>query len=196
MDHGLAGMNFALGIPGTVGGGIMMNAGTSYGRIENVLSQVTVLCPTGETTAIGRESLEFGYRSLTWERPKGVAGGGRPIVISGCFSLSASDPHTIGEEARQILREREQKQPIHEPSAGCVFKNPASGHPAGRLIEMAGLKGKRIGGAEVSGKHANFFINRGDASADDFLTLIAAVQDAVSAAHGVDLETEVTIVGS
>ncbi|MEE8399924.1 MAG: UDP-N-acetylmuramate dehydrogenase [Desulfobacterales bacterium] len=196
IDRGFAGMNFALGIPGTIGGGIMMNAGTSYGSIESVLNRITVLCPTGETEVIRREDLEFGYRSLTWERLEEADEKGPPIVISGSFSLLASDSQTLKEEARSILREREQKQPIHHPSAGSVFKNPASGKSAGELIEIAGLKGKRIGGAEVSEQHANFFINRGQASASDFLTLIAVVQDAVSTAFGVDLETEVTIVRS
>lgn len=196
IDHGLAGLNFAFGIPGTVGGGIMMNAGTSYGSIENVLRGITVLTATGETKVIGRESLEFGYRSLAWARLAEEAEKGQPIVISGDFTLSESDPRALKEEAQSILRDREQKQPIHQPSAGCVFKNPVSGKPAGELIERAGLKGKQIGGAEVSQQHANFFINRGHASANDFLTLIAVVQDAVSTAFGVDLETEVTIVGS
>ena len=195
IEQGLSGMNFALGIPGTVGGGIVMNAGTSYGWIEGVLDHITVLYPTGQTEQIKRKNLQFGYRSLSWEHGENSFEGNQ-VIISGCFSLSPADPRELRQQAQRILRERREKQPIHEPSAGCFFKNPVHGKSAGELIEMAGLKGKQIGGAAVSEKHANFFINKGNASSQDFLALMTLVRDRVSALFHVNLEMEVKIVGS
>jgi UDP-N-acetylmuramate dehydrogenase len=196
IDHGLEGTNFALGIPGTVGGGIKMNAGTERGQLGSVLDKVTVLFPSGEVREIGKEDLEFRYRSLSLADREQELGGGQPIILSGCFALHPADPEMLRRDAQAILRDRGEKQPLNWPSAGCFFKNPCSERAAGELIELAGLKGKRIGGAEVSAKHANFLINRGDASSGDFLALMKTIQDTVSTAFGVDLETEVTIVGT
>jgi len=195
IEQGLAGMNFALGIPGTVGGGIVMNAGTSYGWVEDVIDHITVLHTTGKTEEIERKHLRFGYRSLSRENGKNTLEPDQ-VVISGCFSLSPANYRELRQQAQRILKERREKQPVDEWSAGCFFKNPAFGKSAGELIEMAGLKGKQIGGAAVSEKHANFLINRGNASAKDFLELMALVQDRVSTLFHVDLETEVKIVGS
>ena len=196
IDHGLEGINFALGIPGTVGGGILMNAGTDRGQIESVLVKVSVLLPTGETRVIEREDLEFGYRSFSFvNRDRGLEGG-HPIILSGCFILHPADPEVLMHDAQAVLRHRGEKQPLNWPSAGCFFKNPGSRESAGELIELAGLKGVRIGGAAISEKHANFFINRGEASSSDFLALMNRVQDVVSTKFGIDLEAEVTIVGT
>ena len=119
-----------------------------------------------------------------------------PIILSGRFTLYPNDPTELRSEARAILRRRREKQPLDQPSAGCFFKNPVSGKSAGELIEMAGLKGERIGGAAVSAKHANFFINTGGASSADFLDLMGRTQDVVLQKFGIELEAEVTVVGT
>lgn len=193
--RGLEGMNFALGIPGTVGGAIMMNAGTFYGSVENVLDSIKVLTPTGQTENIGKEKLVFGYRKLSWNNEKNDADSVQAVIMEGRFSLRLSDPEKLKREAEAILEKRRKTQPVDFPSAGCFFKNPASGKTAGELIELAGLKGRKIGGAEISTKHANFIINQGNASSADILALMELVQDTVSKAFGVKLETEVKIVG-
>lgn len=196
LKQGLEGMNFALGIPGTVGGGIIMNAGTSHGSMENVLESITVLLPTGDTRRIKKEALDFDYRKLSW-RPELTNGyGDQTVILDGRFRLCPSNPEALKKTAREIIRTRKQKQPIGWPSAGCFFKNPASGKTAGQLIEMAGLKGKTIGGAEVSSKHANFFINRHNASAADFLALMDLAQKVVLEKFNIHLEREVRIVGA
>jgi UDP-N-acetylmuramate dehydrogenase len=196
IDKGLGGMNFALGIPGTVGGGIIMNAGTSHGCMENVLDSITVLQPTGQTRRIDKEKLDFSYRSLSWLRADNQVNAGQSIILDGRFRLKPSDPDQLKKEAGAILKKRRKSQPMDLPSAGCFFKNPAAGKSAGELIELAGLKGKSIGGAEISTVHANFIINRGSASAADCLALMELVQATVSEKFNVDLEPEVKIVGS
>ena len=196
LKQGLEGMNFALGIPGTVGGGIMMNAGTSHGAMENVLESITLLLPTGRTRKIQREQLDFSYRSLSWNSDLTDGHRAETLIWDGAFRLRSSDPETLKKEARTILKTRWKKQPMGFPSAGCFFKNPSSGKTAGQLIEMAGLKGKSIGGAEISSKHANFFINRHNASASDFLALIGLAEETVSKKFNVDLKREVKIVGT
>jgi UDP-N-acetylmuramate dehydrogenase len=195
LKHGLEGMNFALGIPGTVGGGIMMNAGTAYGWIEGVLDAVTVLFPAGKMASISREKLDFSYRTLSWEKENPSHNLGRPIIIDGLFNLYPADSQKLKEEAKTILITRKKKQPTSQPSAGCFFKNPVSGRTAGELIEKAGLKGRRIGGAKVSTKHANFIINTGQATAADILALMELIQDAVLTKFNIQLDTEVKIVG-
>lgn len=196
IQNGLAGMNFALGIPGTVGGGIMMNAGTAYGWIEKVLRAIRLLLPDGQLREITRDRLKFSYRELSWDPEPGQMYPGQPIIVEGSFGLHLSDPRKLKAEAEEILKTRRQKQPIGVPSAGCFFKNPAYGKTAGELIELAGLKGKSIGGAAVSSKHANFLINTGRASATDFLALMELVQETVSKMFNIELEREVKIVGA
>ena len=196
LKQGLEGMNFALGIPGTVGGGIVMNAGTSHGSMENVLKTINVLLPTGEIRRIKKESLEFGYRKLSWNPELTDGHRDQTVILDGQFCLCHSDPEMLKKTAREIIRTRKKGQPIGWPSAGCFFKNPASGETAGQLIEMAGLKGKSVGGAQISSKHANFFINRRKASATDFLELMDLVQKAVLEKFNIHLESEVKIVGA
>ena len=196
LRQGLEGMNFALGIPGTVGGGIMMNAGTSQGAMENVLESITVLLPTGQTRRIRREQLDFSYRTLSWNRDLTDSYGPQTVILDGAFCLRPSDPEKLKKEARTILKTRWKNQPLGQPSAGCFYKNPSSGKTAGQLIDMAGLKGKSIGGAEISTKHANFFINRRNASAADFLALMALAEETVSNKFNIDLKREVKIVGT
>lgn len=195
IDRGFEGMNFAIGIPGTVGGGIIMNAGTAIGRMEDSLKHITVLIPPNETKLIAREQLKFDYRKLSFGDDGNWVDQKQIIILDGCFCLHRSDPKKLREEASRILKERKKKQPIDLPSAGCFFKNPMIGKTAGELIDLAGLKGKRLGGAAVSTKHANFIVNSGNASAADFIALINMVQKAVSETFGIQLETEVIIVG-
>ena len=196
LKQGLGGMNFALGIPGTVGGGIIMNAGTSHGSMENVLESINVLLPTGDTRRIKKEKINFGYRRISW-RPELTDGHrDQTIILDGRFCLCSSDSKALKKTAREIMKTRKQSQPIGWPSAGCFFKNPASGETAGQLIEMAGLKGKSVGGAEISSKHANFFINRRNASAADFLALMDIAEKIVFEKYNVHLKREVKIVGA
>jgi len=190
VKQGFAGMNFALGIPGTVGGGIMMNAGTALGSMENVLESVTVLRPGGKIEEIQRKEMIFAYRKF------GCKAGFKPaLIMEGCFRLCPGDPEKLKKEADEILETRRKRQPIEFPSAGCFFKNPENGQAAGKLIELAGLKGTRIGGAEISQKHANFIINRDRASSADILALMELIRETVSKRFNVELETEVKIIG-
>lgn len=196
LERGLEGMNFAIGIPGTVGGGIMMNAGTSYGSMKSVLESINILLPTGQVHKIKKAKLNFAYRKLSWNKEQIDVNRGQQIVLDGCFRLHPSDPEKLKKEAKKILETRRQRQPTSLPSAGCFFKNPASGKTAGELIEAAGLKGKSIGGAKISSKHANFIINQHKASAADFLALMELVEETVLKMFNINLKREVKVVGS
>lgn len=199
IENGLEGMNFALGIPGTVGGGIIMNAGTAYGTMESVLDSIEILLPTGKNKILSKDNLCFEYRKLSWNMGKEDVYKSRSIILSGCFCLHHSDPQAdpqkLKQEADEILKTRKKKQPAGLPNAGCFFKNPSSGKTAGQLIEMAGLKGKSTGGAKISSKHANFILNTGSASASDIITLMELVQKKVLNMFNIELETEIKIVG-
>ena len=178
-----------------VGGAIMMNAGTSHGWIQDVLEEISILTPAGVTQTVGKEQLDFTYRKLSLKNGVANHKPNSPIIIEGYFYLQPSDGLQLQQEAEAILKKRRATQPTHLPSAGCFFKNPASGKSAGELIDRAGLKGKKIGGALVSPKHANFIINSGDASAGDILALMETVQAAVLKIFNIQLEPEVKIVG-
>lgn len=196
IESGLEGMNFAIGIPGTVGGGIMMNAGTAAGSMEDVLDSIEVLLPGGELLAIERGQLVFRYRNLSL---KNVALNGdleKTIILEGRFQMRPSDARYLKKEAQEMWNKRRMAQPSNYASAGCFFKNPASGKTAGELIELAGLKGKRVGGAEVSSKHANFIINTDNATAADVMALMEIVQETVSQTFNIELKPEVKIVGT
>lgn len=195
IEEGLSGINFALGIPGTVGGAIMMNAGTSSGSISDVLDSVNIMLSTGTMLKIKREELDFSYRKLSWDKNFTKSHREEPIIIDGCFRLLQSDPAELKKEAWALLKKRKDNQPTGTASAGCFFKNPPSGKTAGQLIDMAGLKGTRIGGAEVSTKHANFIVNTGAASASDILALMQLIQETVFKKFNIRLEPEVKIVG-
>jgi len=191
----LKGMNFALGIPGTVGGAIMMNAGTAHGWIRDVLEEITLLTPSGETQTVSKGQLDFSYRKLSLKSSTANLAPGVPTIMDGQFFLYPSDGQQLQQEAEEILRKRRESQPTHLPSAGCFFKNPVSGKPAGELIDLAGLKGKKIGGALISSEHANFIINSGGASAGDVLALMETARTAVLKMFNIELEPEVRIVG-
>ncbi len=182
---GLSGLEFAIGIPGTVGGSVVMNAGTREGELAPRIESVTLMRWDGELITLGRETLRFRYRHA--DLPHGC-------VVSAQFSLQPAPPGEIDATMTRMLGVRNATQPLHSPSAGCVFKNPP-GDSAGRLIEAAGLKGHRIGDAQVSERHANFIINRGHARTNDILALIRHIGRQVERQFGVTLELEVKIVG-
>ena len=183
---GLTGLEFASGIPGTLGGGCAMNAGAYGGELKDVLLWADVLLD-GELRRLSRDEMEMGYRS-TMPLRRGA------IVVSACFELRRDDPEAIQERMRDLANRRREKQPLNLPSAGSTFKRP-EGHFAGALIEQCKLKGCRIGGAQVSEKHAGFIVNVGEATAADILNLIEHVQRVVQAQTGVHLETEVRVLG-
>ncbi len=184
--NSLTGLEFASGIPGTLGGGAAMNAGAYGGQLSDVLIDALVYL-NGEVVTLTREEMQMGYRTT---RPLKEGG----VVLSARFELVPGDKDEIGERMKDLNARRREKQPLSFPSAGSTFKRP-EGYFAGALIEQAGLKGLSVGGAQVSEKHAGFVINTGDATAADILSLIKKVQDAVYDRFGVQLETEVRIVG-
>ncbi len=192
----LEGTEGLLGIPGSVGGGIRMNAGTALGCISDILESVRIMLPGGQSREMKRSEMNFSYRSLCWNAD-GIAPEGRePLILEAVFRLQKSR-ESVGEckaRARQIMEKRKKTQPWQFPSAGCFFKNPP-GLSAGKLIDSLGLKGKRAGGAEVSCKHANFIINRHRASASDILALAELLQKSVCKKFGIRLEREVKVIG-
>lgn len=193
-EKGFAGMSFAAGIPGTVGGAVMMNAGIPGAEMSDVVSEIGMIGPEGETMNIGRSELDYSYRRLGL--PKRAAGVPvRPgIIVSAVLTLQKKDAGTVRRETAERLARRKQSQP-GGLTAGSVFKNPPGGPAAGRLIDRAGLKGYTAGGAVVSEKHANFIVNRGDATASDVLELMEIIRRSVKDASGVELEPEVRVVG-
>lgn len=195
IEEGLSGINFALGIPGTVGGAIMMNAGTSLGSISDILESVNIMTSSGAILKMEKDEIDFSYRSLSWKRRMENPGDGDPIILEGSFRLGKSDTLLLKKEAEVILKKKNESQPTKMPGAGCFFKNPVSGKTAGQLIDIAGLKGTRIGGAEISVKHANFIVNTGTASASDILVLMQLVQETVFNKFNINLQPEVNIVG-
>ncbi|QEM66980.1 UDP-N-acetylmuramate dehydrogenase [Geobacter sp. FeAm09] len=184
-ERGLGGIGYISGIPGTVGGAVKMNAGAYGSGVLERLESLTLL--EGDAVAeYRREELDYGYRRLTL--PAGA------IVLAAQFRLVACNPQQTEEEIRKDTELRRTKHNVGFPSAGSFFKNPA-GQAAWRLIDGAGLRGLAVGGAQVSEVHSNFLINRGGATAADFLALAEKVKEAVLAASGVQLEEEVRIVG-
>ncbi|MFI5314211.1 MAG: UDP-N-acetylmuramate dehydrogenase [Myxococcota bacterium] len=186
-DQGRAGLEFAVGIPGTVGGWIAMNAGTREREMKDLVGSVEVFEPAlGRARTLARAELRFGYRRT--ELPAGA------VVLAATFATTADDPDAIRERQKRQLAQRRATQPVDQPSCGSVFVNPPSDF-AGRLIEAAGLKGAREGGATISPLHANFIVNTGGARAADVLRLIERARAAVRARSQVELQTEVRIVG-
>ena len=181
-DRGLTGLEFARGIPGTVGGAVVMNAGAHGGSIQDILEEVKILAPEGEVQRLAKEDIQFGYRECSLRD--------QAIVLEGVFHLKPGDPDVIQATMSENLARRKAAQPLELPNAGSVFRNPPGGS-AGRLIEEAGWKGKRLGGAKVSSKHANFIVNQGNATARDVLALIREIQKDVHHQFGVELKTEV-----
>ena len=184
-EHGLTGLEFAAGIPGTVGGGAVMNAGAYGGELKDVVTEVTALYPDG-VKVLTPAQLDFSYRHSVFSAGEG-------IVLGAKLKLETGDKDAIKAEMDELMARRKASQPLELPSAGSTFKRPA-GYFAGTLIEGCGLKGCRVGGAEVSPKHAGFVVNVGGATCADVLALIEKVQKTVYDAHGVMLEPEVKII--
>lgn len=183
--QGLAGLAFAHGIPGTLGGGVVMNAGAYGGELKDVIADVTALYPDGVRTLTADE-MGFSYRHSVFSSSEG-------IVLGAKLKLEPGDPNAIKAKMDELMARRKASQPLEFPSAGSTFKRPP-GHYAGPLIESCGLKGARIGGAEVSCKHAGFVVNAGGATCADVLALMEKVQKTVFDTYGVLLEPEVKIV--
>ena len=188
VNHGLAGMEFMVGIPGTIGGALRMNAGAFGGEIWDNVTAIETLTRAGERKRCGREEIDVGYRFV--DIPKDEC------IISGEFKRPSkkSDVAKLREQLKKYLDARNQTQPTNVPTCGSVFKN-LQGSSAGALIEECGLKSYTIGDAMVSEKHANFIVNKGNATADDIEKLIAYVQSVVKEKSGVHLQPEVIIVG-
>ena len=186
-ELGLSGLEFACGIPGSIGGACFMNAGAYGGCIADVLLSVQVLLKDGTVTTLGVDELDLGYRHSR------IADEGM-VVLSATFSLEKGDPEKIRAKMDELTEQRESKQPLDLPSAGSTFKRP-EGYFAGKLIMDAGLMGYQVGGAAVSKKHAGFVVNTGGATASDVHAVIEHVQDEVERQFGVRLEPEVRFIG-
>lgn len=187
MEHGLTGLEFASGIPGTTGGGVVMNAGAYGGEMKQVVREVTVLSKEGEILTLAGEDMEFGYRTS-------VIRNRSFIVLQVALELSCGDKKEIQATMEELGRRRREKQPLEYPSAGSTFKRP-EGYFAGKLIMDAGLRGYSAGGAQVSEKHCGFVVNRGNATARDVAAVVKEVQERVKDKFGVPLEQEIIYLG-
>ncbi|MFK3987650.1 MULTISPECIES: UDP-N-acetylmuramate dehydrogenase [Exiguobacterium] len=183
----LSGLEFACGIPGTVGGAVYMNAGAYGGETKDVIASAVVLSPAGELMTLTKEELDLDYRTSRVSKD-GL------IVLEATFELEPLGYEAIKEVMDDLTHKRESKQPLEYPSCGSVFKRPP-GYFAGKLIQDCGLQGKRIGGAEVSLKHAGFIVNIDEATATEYISLIRHVQATVKAKFEIELEPEVKIIG-
>lgn len=187
LEHGLAGMEFAAGIPGTLGGAVCMNAGAYGGEMKDILLDAEVLTQEGERLVLPVEELDLSYRhSVIFEK--------NYVVLAAHIRLSRGDTAEIKNRMNELAGARRDKQPLEYPSAGSTFKRP-EGYFAGKLIQDAGLKGYTVGGAQVSEKHSGFVINRGGATAEEVRFLIRQVQQKVRSQFGVELEPEVRMLG-
>lgn len=186
-EAGLTGLEFAAGIPGTVGGAIVMNAGAYDGEMKQIVERVRVLSDEGEILELDNATMEFGYRTS-------IIKNRRFIVLSTTLKLEPGNPEAIRARMEELNQRRREKQPLEFPSAGSTFKRP-EGYFAGKLIMDAGLRGYQIGGAKVSEKHCGFVINTGKASAADVADVITEVQERVKDKFGVTLEREVIYLG-
>ena len=186
-DNSLTGFEFAAGIPGSIGGAMIMNAGAYDGEMKQVTREVTVLSPGGEIMVLDNGTMEFGYRTSA------IKGRGY-VVLSVLIDLEKGDPEEISAKMAELAARRRDKQPLEYPSAGSTFKRP-EGYFAGKLIEDAGLRGYSVGGAAVSDKHCGFVINKSGATSADIYRLIMEVKDKVMESSGVELEPEVIMLG-
>lgn len=187
MEHGLTGLEFASGIPGTVGGGVVMNAGAYGGEMSQAVIQVNVVNSQGEIMELDNDTMEFGYRTSSVK-------GNSLTVTEVIFKLQRGNREEIKAKMDELAARRREKQPLEYPSAGSVFKRPR-GYFAGKLIMDAGLRGYQCGGARVSDKHCGFIVNVGGATAWDVRDVIREVQERVKERFNVNLETEVLFLG-
>ena len=187
MNAGLSGFEFASGIPGSLGGGLFMNAGAYGGELKDIVKGVLAVSPDGSCTRVfTNEEMQFSYRHSVLQENGYIA-------VAASLKLAKDEPDKIAERMRELAQKRNSKQPVQYPSAGSTFKRP-EGYFAGKLIEDAGLKGVSVGGAQVSTLHSGFVINRGGATATDILQLMALIQNTVYDKFGVKLEPEVRII--
>jgi UDP-N-acetylmuramate dehydrogenase len=184
IQHGLAGVEMLPGIPGTVGGAVVMNAGAYGGETADYLVDVETL-REGRIQKISKEDCEFSYRHSGFEND---------VVISARFRLPSGEKEELQKRRRELIMKRNETQPLELPNSGSMFKNPPGTHAA-KLIEQVGLKGKRIGGAQISERHANFIVNRGGAKADDIVRLLDLARRSVHQYTGILMEFEVKLVG-
>lgn len=187
VNEGFHGFEGLTGIPGTVGGAVCMNAGSSHGSISDVLLNVTAIDRSGKLCEWPKEKIEFSYRNAKFPRAC--------VVIKAGFKLKRGSKEDITSMVNELRANRKEKQPLKWPSLGSIFKNPEKGPAAGVLIEEAGLKGVRVGGARISDIHGNWIINEGGATSKDIEVLIHLVKEKVKEASGVSLEPEIVIVG-
>lgn len=187
MEHSLTGLEFASGIPGTIGGGVVMNAGAYDGEMSGVVTQVNVVNSAGECMELENDTMEFGYRTSTIKN--------NPFTVTEVIlKLEKGDREQIKAKMEDLAVRRREKQPLEYPSAGSTFKRP-KGYFAGKLIMDAGLRGFRVGGARVSEKHCGFVVNIGNATAEDVRDVISEVQERVKERFNVDLEPEILFLG-
>lgn len=186
-EHGFAGMEFAFGIPGSIGGGVFMNAGAYGGDMSQVLKSAKVLFPNGNVEIIEAKNLDLGYRHSALMEKEG-------IVLEAAFTFEQDDPKEIQGRMDEFLRRRKEKQPLEYPSAGSFFRRP-TGYFAGGLIEQCGMKGYRVGDAMISDKHAGFMVNCGHATCSEVKAVAKEVRRVVFEQTGVTLEPEVRLIG-
>ncbi|MEO1815061.1 MAG: UDP-N-acetylmuramate dehydrogenase [Acetobacterium sp.] len=188
LEQKLTGLEFASGIPGSLGGAVTMNAGAYDGEMKHVIKSITVITEDGSLKTISADQCHFGYRSSILQQHNWV-------LVSVELILENGDYQAIQAKMLDLNTQRQTKQPLEYPSAGSTFRRPV-GYYAGKLVQDAGFKGHSIGGAQVSEKHSGFVINKGGATAADILNLIGAIQSAVKDQFGVDLKTEVIVIGN
>lgn len=186
LEHGLAGVEFMAGIPGCIGGGVIMNAGTNLGTFSDIITHVTCYTADGTLMTIENNSL-FSYR-------KSMLPEGAIVVQAECSLRYAENPQDVKNTVKEILRQRKEKHPLDYPSAGSVFKNP-DGHASWKLINDAGLRGYSIGGAKVSELHTNFIVNTGKATAMDIKHLVEFIQETILKLYDIHLEPEIRFIG-
>jgi UDP-N-acetylmuramate dehydrogenase len=186
---GRAGLEFAAGVPGSIGGSVFGNAGAFGGEVKDSLISVDVLDERGERHTLTAEECRFSYRDSVFKRDLAAW-----VIVRAAFKTRPESPTTVRARLLEVQKHRRATQPVEQRSLGSTFKNPP-GDSAGRLIDAAGLKGLRIGGAEISRKHANFIVNVDEATADDVLALMAEMRDRVFQRFGIELEPEIRIIG-
>ncbi len=187
MEEGLSGLEFASGIPGSIGGGLVMNAGAYGGEMSQIVESVTVMNESGEIMELDCDTMEFGYRTSVIKNRAFV-------VLEAALHLQRGDKADIQAKMEEFAARRKEKQPLEYPSAGSIFKRP-EGYFAGKLIMDSGMRGYRVGGAQVSEKHCGFIINTGNATSEDIAELMAEVQDRVKERFRVSLEPEIVRLG-
>lgn len=186
-EHALGGLEFAEGIPGSLGGAVVMNAGAYGGEMKDILKEVKAITPEGELLNFKPEEMKFTYRGSVFQEEE-------LIIVSALMQLQRGKAKDIRNRMQEFAKRRREKQPLEYPSAGSTFRRPP-GHFVGPMIEEMGLKGYKVGGAEVSRKHAGFIINSSDASAEEVLELIAIIQAKVKEQYGIELKTEIKVIG-